>query len=199
MMETERRKARTNIDGRKLRAQERRKKIFEALLNFYREGVYGPSIAEIEKRSGVSRRTIHHLFKNAEGLVSAVGDYLNPAYEKLYYFKSSNGSLKERIKTLVIHRAKLYEEITPTRVAATYHMSRIQSLARSQETARQTLKNQVKRQFKAELKVGPQGLLEALDLFTSWDAWNRLRTVQKLTVEDSIELLVELITIQLKR
>jgi AcrR family transcriptional regulator len=76
--------SKTTTDGRKLRAENRRIKIYETLLSFYREGIFAPSIAEIEKRSGVSRRTLHHLFKNAEGLAAAVAGYLDPTYEKLY-------------------------------------------------------------------------------------------------------------------
>ena len=197
-MESEPGKTKTTVDGRKLRAENRRKKIFEALLSFYREGNYCPSIAEMEKRSEVSRRTLHYLFKNAEGMAAAVHKYLNPTYAKLYHFEPSDGPLKQRIETLIRHRAKLYEEITPTRKAALYYKSRIQSLARSQEAANQKARNHVRDQFKEELAAGPQGLLETLDLLTSWDTWNRLRAVQKLTVKDSITLLSELIAIQLK-
>lgn len=197
-MESVTRKRKTTMDGRKLRAEDRRKKIFETLLSFYREGIYCPSIAEMEKRSGVSRRTLHHLFKNAEGLATAVAEYLNPTYKKLYHFEPTNGPLEQRIETLIRHRAKLYEVITPTRKATLYYMSQIQSLARDQEAANQTLRNHVRDQFKSELAAGPQGLLETLDLLTSWDTWNRLRAVQKLTIKDSITLLCELIAIQLK-
>jgi len=197
-MEPETKKTKTITDGRTLRAQERRKKIFETLLSFYREGNYCPSIAEMEKRSGVSRRTLHYLFKNAEGMAAAVNKYLNPTYSKLYHFEPSDGPLEQRIETLVRHRAQLYEVITPTRKAALYSMSRIQTLARSQEAANQTARNHVRDQFKKELAAGPQGLLDTLDLLTSWSTWNRLREVQKLTVKDSIALLCELIAIQLK-
>ncbi|MBW1709581.1 MAG: TetR/AcrR family transcriptional regulator [Deltaproteobacteria bacterium] len=186
------------MDGRKLRAENRRKKIFETLLSFYREGIYCPSIAEMEKRSGVSRRTLHYLFKNAEGVAAEVSKYLKPTYEKLYHFEPSDGPLEHRIETLIRHRARLYEKITPTRKATLYYMSRIQSLAQEQEAANQKLRNHVRDQFKAELAAGPQGLLETLDLLTSWDSWNRLRAVQKLSVKDSIALLCELIAIQLK-
>ena len=197
-MKSETRKTKTNLDGRKLRAENRRKKIFETLLSFYREGIYCPSIADVEKRSSVSRRTLHHLFKNAEGMAAAMAAYLDPTYEKLYNFQPTDDPLDQRIETLVRHRAKLYEVITPTRKATLYYMSQIQSLAQSQEAAHQKLRNQVQRQFKVELEAGPEDLLEILDLFTSWDTWNRLRVVQKLTVEECIALLCELIASQFR-
>jgi TetR/AcrR family transcriptional regulator of autoinduction and epiphytic fitness len=197
-MEPETKKTKTITDGRTLRAQERRKKIFETLLSFYREGNYCPSIAEMEKRAGVSRRTLHYLFKNAEGMAAEIGEYLKPAYSKLYHFEPSDGPLEHRIETLVRHRAKLYEEITPTRKAALYYMSRIQSLAQSQEAANQTARSHVRDQFEKELATGPQGLLDTLDLLTSWSTWNQLRELQKLTVKHSIALLCELIAFQLK-
>ena len=198
-MEPETRNTKTIMDGRTLRAQERRKKIFETLLSFYREGNYCPSIAEVEKRSGVSRRTLHYLFKNAEGIATEFDEYLKPAYAKLYHFEPTDGSLEKRIETLIQHRARLYEVITPTRKATLYYMARNQFLARSQEAANQTLRNHVRDQFKEELAAGPQGLVETLDLLTSWSTWNQLREVQKLAVKDSILLLCELIAIQLKR
>ena len=196
-MKSETRKKTT--DGRKLRAENRRKKIYDTLLSFYREGNYCPSIAEIEKRSGVSRRTLHHLFKNADGLAASVAENLRPTYSKLYHFEPTGGSLEQRIKTLVRHRAKLYEVITPTRKATIFSMSQIPSLARSHQNSHQTLRDHVRHQFKEELTAGPQSLLETLDLLTSWDTWNRLRTVQKLTVKNAISLICELVAIQLNR
>jgi len=188
--------SKTTTDGRKLRAENRRIKIYETLLSFYREGIYCPTIAEIEKRSGVSRRTLHHLFKNAEGLAAALAEHLNPTYATLYRFEATEGTLEQRIETLVKHRAKLYEKITPTRMASIYYMSQIPSIAKSQAAAHQALRDHVRHQFKAELANRPEELLEILDLLTSWDTWNRLRTIQNLSVKASISFLCNLVASQ---
>ncbi len=187
----------SKTDGRTLRAENRRKLIFETLLSFYREGIYNPSIAEMEQRSGVSRRTLHHLFKNAEGMAAEISNYLRPTYDKLYHFEPVGGSIEKRIAHLVQHRAKLFEVITPTRKAAIHKMPRIKTLARDHEELIQLLRYHILQQFEAELASCPQSLLEALDLLTSWETWNRLRTYQKMTVKEASSLLCEWIANQL--
>ncbi len=189
-------KKKSYTDGRTLRAEKRREKIFETMISFYREGIYNPSISEIEQRSGISRRTLHHLFKNAEGIAIEISNYLRPTYEKLYTFLPTTGSLNQRIYDIVQHRAKLFETVAPTRRAALHKMSRVKTLARDQEELTKLLRYQLLQQFEKELAMCPETLFESLDLLTSWDTWERLRTIQKLPVISTSELLCEMIYCQ---
>ena len=51
------------------------------------------------------------------------------------------------------------------------------------------LRTQVERQFATEFvasaEADPRPLIDALDLLWSFDSWDRLRTAQRLTVEES--------------
>ncbi len=177
-------------DGRTKRADDRRKKIMETLLAFYRENNFSPSIKELMERSQVSRRTIHYLFTDSEKLAEAMRDYLRPSYQKLYIYEPISGSLVERVRWLIQHRAKLFETIAPTRRAALHDMHRVRSIEKEQRGFAKMLRGHVKTTFTEELINAPDSLLETLDMHSSWETWERFRFWQKLTIKKTSDILV---------
>ena len=180
-------------DGRTKRADDRRKKIMETLLAFYRENNFAPSIKELTERSQVSRRTIHYLFTDFEKLAEAMRDYLRPSYQKLYRYEPISGSLAERTRSLIQHRARLFETIAPTRRAALHDMYRVKSIAKEQRSFAKMLRGQVIITFAEELNKAPESLLETLDMLTSWETWERFRSWQKQTIQKTSDNLVKTI------
>jgi len=185
-------------DGRTLRAENRRKLFFETLLSFYEDGIYDPSIKEIEERSGISRRTIHHLYTNFEGIAMGLTEYLTPIQSPLYKFKPSQKSLEERVTDMVIHRSKLFEAIAPTNRAASHHLPRTKYAKKEQSRLAKLLRKQVTLQFEKELAKAPDHLIEILDMLTCWETWERLRTKQKQGIKKSIKIVSEMILMQIQ-
>lgn len=185
-------------DGRTLRAENRRKQFFETLLSFYKDGIYDPSIKEIEERSGISRRTIHHLFTNFEGIALGLTGYLTPIQSPLYVFKPSNKSLEDRVTDITHHRSILYEAIAPTNRAASHHLPRIKHTKKEQCKLSRLLRKQVALQFEKELAEAPESLIETLDVLAGWETWERLRTKQKQGIKKATKIVREMMLVQIQ-
>jgi hypothetical protein len=65
------------------------------------------------------------------------------------------------------------------------------------------LRDQLARTFEPELSALDRDtadeVLELLDLHTSWETWDRLRSWQKLPVERSRQIVIDLVTQALER
>ena len=160
------------IDGRVERGNRSREAIIEALLGLYEDGNLRPSIPEVAARAGVSVRSVHNHFADVESLRNDAGQRQMQRLAHLWMRETTT------LEQLVLHRSELYEAITPVRRAALLQIHEspalVKLLANGDRMARQQLQ---------ELFPGVDGdTLTALELLTSWDSWNRLRTVQGCSV-----------------
>jgi hypothetical protein len=83
------------------------------------------------------------------------------------------------VEELVAQRATFFEAVTPVRRAALLSVHESPTIARN--LAR--LDRLLRRQLAATFAALAGDALEALDVATSWDTWNRLRTAQGCSVE----------------
>jgi TetR/AcrR family transcriptional regulator, regulator of autoinduction and epiphytic fitness len=169
-------------DGRVVRGTRNREAIVDALLSLYDEGVLRPSGAEVAQRAGVSARSLHNHFADMESLRAEVADRQWERVGHLTEPPPAGCSFDERVEMLVERRSAFFEAITPVRRAAMLSVHESPTIARRLARAARTLRTQLHALFAAELAGAPEGTLEAIDLCTSWDAWERLRTQQRLSV-----------------
>jgi hypothetical protein len=106
-------------------------------------------------------------------------------------------SLATRIERTVAHRASLYEEIAPIRRALVRKVSSSEGVIASIAAADGLLLENLKETFAPELTALAAGarleVLEALDVATSWEAWERLRTVSLLQVRGSKRVMTRML------
>jgi hypothetical protein len=102
-----------------------------------------------------------------------------------------------------IHRADLFEAVAPALRSALVRVHRSPELQRQQTTMAAHLRDQLARTFEPELSALDSGAadeaLELLDLHTSWETWDRLRTWQHLPVERSRQIVAGLVKQSLRR
>jgi AcrR family transcriptional regulator len=171
-------------DGRVQRGARNRAAIVEALLALLEDGEARPSARSIADRAGVSLRSVFQHFDDMESLyaecVQRQEERIAPRLEPI----DAGSSRSARIEALVAQRARVYERITPVRRAALL-------LAPSSAVIRDGLRrisarfrHQLADVFDLELAAAAdhRELLAALDVTTSFDAWDQLRTVQGLSV-----------------
>lgn len=172
-----------DLDGRRLRAVRSREAVVDAVLDLIRETGDQPSAQATADRAGVSLRTVFRLFDDTETLLATAVTHQVERVAPLLQPIPATGTVDARIRALVAHRQRLFEEIAPIRRAALVraHNANVRSWL---EESRARLRQQVTDLFAAELKAVParqrKVLSDALELAAGFPAWNALRIEQGL-------------------
>jgi AcrR family transcriptional regulator len=160
--------------------------VAEALIELLREGEAEPTAKAVAQRAGVSLRLVFHHFAEMDDLYHYVAALVLRRQWSGMPRISDKLALTTRLERTVAHRAALYEEVAPVRRAL---MRRVATAPRVRDTiaaADGLLLDNLKATFAPELAALPEGpravQLDALDTASSWEAWNRLRTVSRLPV-----------------
>lgn len=174
-------------DSLAFRDERARDAIVDAMLGLYHRGVPDPTALEIADQAGVSLRSVYYHFADLESLaIEAVGRQ-RAQIEPLLATPITTGTLDDRISETVERRCELYEVVTPVRRAALLIRHRSPTIDENLAFLARVLREQLATTFAPELDaperagVARGALLDALDLATSWEAWERLRTSQALT------------------
>jgi len=170
----------TTVDGRVRRGARNREAITDALLACYEDGILRPSVPEVAARAGVSVRSVHNHFADVEALRAEVA---RRQWERFAGYTRPVGDAD----ALVAARAALYEAITPVRRAALLSVHDSPTIARNLARFDTILRRQLVALFP---DLAPDRLA-AVELLTSWDAWNRLRTAQACNVPRATRIVID--------
>lgn len=171
-------------DGRVQRGARNREAILDAVMELVRAGDLRPTAEQVALRAGVGTRTVFRHFDDMEALHAEVAERVETEIAPALAEPPPTGSLRERARELVRRRAAVYEQIAPFRRAAALHRWRSEFLSRRHASEIQVLRAELRRVL-PELASAPPWVLDALDLITSFEAWDRLRTDQHLARERS--------------
>jgi AcrR family transcriptional regulator len=161
----------TAVDGRVQRGARNRERIVDALLECYEAGSLRPSVPEVARRAGVSVRSVHNHFVDVESLRAEVAQRQWERYAPLLGEVAS-------IDELVANRVMFYEAVTPVRRAALLSVRDSPTIAKNLARLDRLLRHQLEALFMEY----DNDTVDALELATSWDAWNRLRGAQGCSV-----------------
>jgi AcrR family transcriptional regulator len=190
-------------DGRVARGKRTHDAVIDALGELYAEGNLSPTIEEIATRVGRTSRAIYHHFQDREALATAMAARILERHQQLFEAAPIDGTRTERIDGIVAHRAELFEAVAPNRRAALVDMHKSPELQAQQAFLAEHLRRQLSLTFEPELSALDDAtsshVLELLDLHTSWETWERLRTWQGLSVERSGQLVTGLVTQAVER
>jgi hypothetical protein len=127
-------------------------------------------------------------FDDLDSLYASVADAQWTRLSGLISQETGTGPLADRVRSFVERRAELLEKITPVRRAALLQEPFSEELARRLRFAHELARSEVERTFAPELAAaGEHGrsVLFALDVATNWSAWDTLRRLNGLSVEES--------------
>jgi AcrR family transcriptional regulator len=168
-------------DGRRLRSQNSRNAIVAAMLELVAEGRITPSAEEVASRAGVGLRTVFRHFTDMESLYAAMTGRLAEHYEMwLIPFDSTEwqGQLVEAIE----RRTATYERLLPFKRAGDAH--RHMSPAIQAEHARMLGMMRQRLHSFLPREITDDGVrFETIDLMLSFEAWQRLRDEQGLSID----------------
>ena len=190
-------------DGRVARGQRTREAVIDALFELYAEGNLTPTLEEIAARIGMTTRSIYHHFKDREALAVAIAERQLERHEELFTARPVTGTRTERIDGIVNHRVELFEAVAPVRRSTLIRMHASPELQAQQAYFTEHLRSQLTLTFEPELSALDSDtageVLELLDLHSSWETWDRLRSWQNLPVGTSRQIVIHLITQALER
>ena len=169
-------------DGRVQRGERNRAAIVDALLTLLEDGVLRPSAREIAERAGVSLRSVFQHFDDMESLYAECVRRQHERVTPLLTPIDVDAPFDERIEAVVVQRSRVFERIAPIRRAAVYAAAESPVLANGLATTAKRFRDQMAEVFADEVD---DELLSVVDLVTSFDAWEQLRTTQKLSVTNA--------------
>ena len=176
----------TVTDGRVARGQRTRRNVAEALIELLREGVTEPTARAVADRAGVSLRLVFHHFSEMDDLYHYVAALqLRRQWSQMPCI-SPKLALSTRRERTVAHRAALYEDISPIRRALVRRMPSSKGVTTTIAAADGLLLEDLKETFAPELAaLAPSSrleVIEGMDLASSWESWERMRTTSLLEV-----------------
>lgn len=167
-------------DGRARRAERSGEAIVAALLDLIGAGAVEPTAQQVAARAGVGIRTVFRRFSDMERLFAEMDARLTAEALPLLLGAPPPGSPRARAGVLVRRRAIFFERIAPYKRAGNAKRRRSPFLgARHAELVR-LLRAELTR-WLPELRRAPAALADALELATSFEAWDRLRSEQRLS------------------
>jgi AcrR family transcriptional regulator len=192
----------SKVDGRNARAERTRAAVATALLKLIHNGHLRPTAAQVAGEAGVSLRSVFQHFDDMESLYAAVADAQMERFAHLLSQGQADGSLPQRIQAFVERRSNVLEAISPVRRAALLQEPFSEVLAERLRRAHDMARGDIERTFAPELERASakarQVLLDALDVATSWSAWDTSRRQNGLTHEDSEQVMKRMIEALLK-
>ena len=172
----------SELDGRRLRRQQNREAVLDAMVELFREGQYTPSSGEIAERAGISARSLFRYFDDVDDLSRAAIDrQLAAARPLLDAAADPSAPTGEKIERLVEARLRLFETIGPAARAARVCAHRHPIVAAQIHESRSFMRHQVRRVFAAELAGEREALLPAVDALLSLETHDLLRREQGLS------------------
>lgn len=178
-------------DGRVRRGERNRESILDALFELIRAGRLLPTADEVARRAGVGTRTVFRHFEDMERLHAEMSARLRAELAPLLAERPPQGDTAERVAWLVDRRARLYETMAPFRRSADIQRWRSKFLQQEHHDMNRAFRSDLRAALAPELEGAPAFLLDALDLATSFEAWERLRGTQRLGVERAERVLGE--------
>lgn len=173
-------------DGRVQRRERSRAAIVAALFDLVGSGVLLPTAQQVAARAGVGIRSVFRHFDDMESLYAELHSRLQEEALPLLEQAPPDGALRARALALVDQRARFFERIAPYKRAGNLQRWRSAFLQRGHASLIRELRAAL-REALPEVARAPGSLGEALDLVTSFEAWDRLRSDQRLSRERAQE------------
>lgn len=169
----------STFDGRVRRGERSREAIVAALMELVGGGVLQPTVQQVAERAGVGVRSVFRHFSEMETLHRAMDARLEAEVRPLLTAGERGGTLAERVAALVRQRATFFERIAPYKRSGNLVRWRSTFLQERHLYIQRLMRADLLRWF-PELGEAPSATIEALDLVTSFESWERLRFDRQL-------------------
>jgi AcrR family transcriptional regulator len=167
-------------DGRSERGARNRRAILDAVMQLVERDERMPTAERAAEAAGVGIRTVFRHFSDMDALHAEVYALVHAKLRDLIQVPLAEGTLEERCKSVFERRCELFERMAAFRRAAVLQRDKSAFLQKQITANNAILRLRLYACF-PELEGAPPALVEALDLLSSFEAWNRLKTEQGLS------------------
>lgn len=169
----------TPRDGRSERGARNRQAILDAVYDLVQREERWPTAERAAAKAGVGIRTVFRHFRDMDALYAETAKRLYREIDGFIQLPLAQGSLEERARILIERRCEMYERVASFRRAANRQRDQSEFLQAQNAANLNALRLRLYGTF-PELEGAPPALFEALDMLSSFEAWNRLRVDQGL-------------------
>jgi AcrR family transcriptional regulator len=169
-------------DGRVRRGERSDQAIVDALIDLVGDGILEPTAQQVAARAGVGIRTVFRRFSDMERLFAEMSTRMQAEVLPLLLDGAPPGDLLARARALVARRVVFFERIARYKRAANLRRPRSRYLSARHAELVKLLRTELLR-WLPELRRAPAAVVDALELATSFEAWDRLRIEQRLGKE----------------
>jgi len=171
-----------NADGRTLRSERSRQKIVDALFDLVGEGHLIPTAKQVAERADLGIRTVFRHFADMDTLFEQMQARLSSEVFDAVRGEIPDATARQRLSTLVSQRCELFERVSPYWKAAEAQRSRSPFLTELHQSESPKLRAHLFA-WLPEFRSLPSEVTDALELAISPEAWQRLRSEQRLSVK----------------
>ncbi len=171
-------------DGRIQRGVRNRAAIVEALFELIQKNGREPTAKEVADCAGVQARTVFRHFQDMASLSAELSARMASEILPLLNEVGPEGALEERIETMARVRAQVFERVTPFKHVSRAQILRFEHAREDQARMVGALRANLFRVF-PEFKKAQAPTASMLEMIFSFEAWDRLRSDQKLTVNQA--------------
>jgi AcrR family transcriptional regulator len=149
----------------------------DTLVDLFAASDTRPTPREMAERSGLPLKTVFQLLGDLETLAVAVfRTQISRVWSHIDPLPGREASLDARVDALVDQRARLFEQIAPTRRIAGEVLVGSPALTKGLARSEAFLRRQVAETFEVELAaIDDPDLLAAIDFIMSYEAWEGMR------------------------
>ena len=191
------------LDGRLARSARTRRAVVDALLDLLNEGDLRPTAARIAERAGVSLRLVFHHFDDLDTIYSELADRQTERVEPLIKPIDVALPFPLRVEVFSAQRGRVLETLSPVRRSAVLMEPFRPALAKRLKHSRDLMRAAAIAAFQPELKMivadERRTKIAALDVVTSWVAWEQMRRHQGLSETEAREVMATSIRALLTR
>ena len=184
--------AESQTDGRIQRSERSREAIVQAMVDLIGEGILAPTAQQVAERAEVGVRTVFRHFSDMDTLFATIHERVMESVSDLFITQPQEGPLGDRLDRLVDRRTELLARVAPYFRSGADQRSRSTFLQKQHDRGIRGFRDDL-RLWLPELENAPAETANALELVLSQEAYDRLRTGQKLSAartRETIRVLV---------
>lgn len=185
-------------DGRRMRSDRSRQLIVESMLYLVNEGNLQPTAQQVADHASVGIRSVFRHFEDMESIFEMANELSRDHYTGLFSGGNREGSLQQRILHATQYHAEAYETLGNVFLSVSGRRWNSAVMRKNYATHQRNLRKDLD-QWLPELKNLTPSRREAVDAIASFEYWHRLRGIQSLSKQSSIDTIVEMLELLMPR
>jgi len=187
------------VDGRRLRRQQNREAVLDALVELFDEGDYTPGTTKIAERAGISPRSLFRYFDDVDDLHRAAIERSRLTAAPLAVIDIDPAApTAQKVASFVEARVRLHEAVGNAERATRLSAHRHDVIAAQLRDGRAFFRKQARDVFAPELASNDADLLPAIDALTSIETYDLYRTTHGLSRARATTALVTALNVLLE-